>query len=132
MKVFIVTSGEYSDYGIRAVFTDYEKAELYCATHNKKSSTDICCIEEYDTEDFKIESNETPKEVWCFTTSNENIKASKQYLTFDNIEFCCRRSSGYYGEVTVKKNTPEEKVIKIAADRIAKFKAEQILKLQEE
>lgn len=29
MKIFIVTSGEYSDYGINAVFSSKEKAEAY-------------------------------------------------------------------------------------------------------
>lgn len=44
-KVYIVTSGVYSDYRIRAVFKDYDNARLYCAHFND------CRVEEYHFED---------------------------------------------------------------------------------
>lgn len=35
MKVYVITSGEYSDYGIEAVCLDKDKAEQICATINE-------------------------------------------------------------------------------------------------
>ena len=35
MKVYVITSGEYSGYGIRAVALSREKAELICGTAKK-------------------------------------------------------------------------------------------------
>lgn len=45
-KVYIVVSGEYSDYGINAVFNNLKSAELYCALHNV-DTCDNYRIEEY-------------------------------------------------------------------------------------
>ena len=39
--VYIVTSGDYSDYAIRSIFKNRDKAELYCSCHSG------CEIEEY-------------------------------------------------------------------------------------
>lgn len=46
MKVYIVTSGTYSDYMIRKIFLDKDKAEEY-----KKWLPDSNDVEEYDTSD---------------------------------------------------------------------------------
>ena len=47
--IYVVTSGEYSSYGIDEVFTDSNQAELYCAVH-----TD-CEIEEYEADRVHLE-----------------------------------------------------------------------------
>lgn len=50
MKVYVITKGEYSDYHICAVATDYEKA---CILQKKFSAKyGPAEIEEFDTEDF--------------------------------------------------------------------------------
>ena len=50
MKVYVITKGEYSDYHICAVATDYEKA---CILQKKFSAKyEPAEIEEFDTEDF--------------------------------------------------------------------------------
>lgn len=49
MKVYIVTSGEYSDYMIRKVFLDKDKAEKY-----KEWLPNSNDVEEYDTSDDDI------------------------------------------------------------------------------
>ena len=46
MKVYVVTSGSYSDYTIQKIFTDKAKAEEY-----KECLEDSNDIEEYETED---------------------------------------------------------------------------------
>lgn len=50
MTVYIVTSGEYSDYGICAVFTSQEQAELYIST-----------MPDLDREEYFVEKYETDK-----------------------------------------------------------------------
>lgn len=59
MKIYIVTSGEYSSYGINAVFSTYEKAEKYIALRNDEDSSwhDEYYIEEYDVDGYEIISN---------------------------------------------------------------------------
>ena len=49
MKVYVVTSGTYSDYMIRKIFLDKDKAEEY-----KKWLPDSNDIEEYDTSDDDV------------------------------------------------------------------------------
>lgn len=49
MKVYIVTSGTYSDYMIRKIFLDKDKAEKY-----KEWLPDSNDIEEYDTSDDDV------------------------------------------------------------------------------
>lgn len=49
MKVYIVTSGTYSDYMIRKIFLDKDKAEEY-----RKWLPDSNDIEEYDTSDDDV------------------------------------------------------------------------------
>ena len=50
MKIYVITKGEYSEYHICAVATDYEKA---CILQKKFSAKyDTAEIEEFDTEDF--------------------------------------------------------------------------------
>ena len=49
MKVYVVTSGTYSDYMIRKIFLEKDKAEEY-----KKWLPDSNDVEEYDTSDDDI------------------------------------------------------------------------------
>jgi len=54
MTVYIVTSGEYSDYGINAVFTSQEQAELYISTM-PDSHKERYYIEKYETDESHYE-----------------------------------------------------------------------------
>jgi hypothetical protein len=49
-KVYIITAGEYSDYGIKTVFLDPKEAQAYCDAHNnlRESSYDKFGVEEWD------------------------------------------------------------------------------------
>lgn len=58
MKIYVVTSGEYSDYSVEAVFTDRRKAILYCAAQNaREGNYEQCDIEEFDSADESIDGN---------------------------------------------------------------------------
>lgn len=62
MKVYVITSGEYSDYGICAVTLDKKQAELLKERYSGK--WDEARIEEYDTDDYKIEAGD--KGTWIY------------------------------------------------------------------
>ena len=62
MKAYVITSGEYSDYQIKAVCLDKDKAEQICATINDgliraKLYGDTASIEEYDTDEYELDSD---------------------------------------------------------------------------
>lgn len=61
MKIYIATSGCYSDYSIDAVFTDRKKAEMYCAIHNQVDQD----IEEWETEDDSITVDKPVLKRWA-------------------------------------------------------------------
>lgn len=55
MKVYLVTSGTYSDYGVEAIFLDRQNAEAYCAARDTHSNCyDLHSIEEWDNSDGNI------------------------------------------------------------------------------
>lgn len=71
MKVYIVTSGVYSQYGIEAVFTNLEQAERFCAVHNDSGRIFSNLffagfrIEEYDT-DPELSLSDTKQAVYRY------------------------------------------------------------------
>lgn len=52
MKVYVITSGYYSDYGIDTIFTDEGQAALFLAAHKE---LDNGRIEAYETDEVKLE-----------------------------------------------------------------------------
>lgn len=115
MTVYIATDGEYSDYCIKAVFTDKEQATLYCATH-------CCYLEEYEADEAKIETEKKPLLLWHARFNYSGLYSiSEVYFTFQNQE--------YFGETWAKVTLDAEigilKATKIIADKHAKWKAEQ-------
>lgn len=51
MKVYILTSGCYSDYSIVSVYLDKEKAEAAAELFNRKDRYAYCSVEEYTLEE---------------------------------------------------------------------------------
>jgi len=129
MVVYIVTSGEYSDYHIERVFLSYEKAEQFVALHNRNS-------DEYCYEEWNIEPRETFDE--CLS---EEIKVYYLYTFYcgenDNkLEYYSEpRIVGFekkeaylasYGWVILLTLESEniEKAYKMAEEELAKARAE--------
>ncbi len=54
MKVYVVTSGEYSDYHIVAVFIDRDLAYRYATVRKLEDRWDDYNVEIYDTDDIKM------------------------------------------------------------------------------
>lgn len=132
MKVYVITSGEYSDYGIRAVALSREKAELICAMLNstKRYYSDVATIEEYDTDEIQCGVNEDVG--LCYEASFnyktlENIYCDEPFYSFARNEIK-RELLGRGYEIlitaTFPKDMPQEKARKIMKDRVAKWKAE--------
>lgn len=132
MKVFVITQGEYSDYGICAVSLDKDDAERKCALLNRNARNgEYCEIEEYDTDDMVVETNEEVKrrfELTVYRETMETVWSIESHLTFENINKI--QNSVYKAEgcidiiATLSKDTTEEQAKKIMLDRIAKFKTE--------
>ena len=132
MKVYVITSGEYSDYCINAVALTREKAEQICAMLNGSNGyrSDTAMLEEYDTDEIQCESNDDVR--LCY-------EAGFDYRTLKNMYWCKPFYSFARNEIkrmpasnadpivisaTFPKDMPQEKVQKIMYDRVAKWKAE--------
>lgn len=123
MKVYVITSGEYSDYQINAVTLDKKQALLLKAKYS--DDWDEACIEEYDTDDYKIEVGEGYKPMWavefysneinrCYTIACKNYKhGSACKHSFDN------------GITVFVEAKDEEHARKIAKDMYMKMLSEQ-------
>ena len=134
MKVYVITSGEYSDYGIQAVALNRGKAEQICAMLNSLRGyyCDISIIEEYDTDEMQCETDEDVglcyKAEFNYKTL-ENIYWYEPFYSFTRNEIkrgFLNKKNSIFMSATFPKDMPQEKVRKIMIDRVAKWKAEQV------
>lgn len=136
MKIYIVTSGEYSSYHIDGVFLDREKAEYYCAVHKYNDCygySESMMVEEYDAEDDNIQAtpiNEIKYFKIVFDNKGNVLDYNTSPLSFIEVpsksilwENDCFIRSNNDVVVKVKADTKEE-AIKIGAEMRAKALAE--------
>lgn len=137
MEIYVVTSGEYSDYHIDAVFTDISKAEMYCAVHNGDSSM-YHYGHEYRVEAYKSADNDIEDAVgvhYKFTVYDESAELPEgmEYdivfeMSLKNanrvVNKHCFGRPIIYAEIYLTENDPDL-AFKIGKDMIAKYKAEQ-------
>jgi hypothetical protein len=134
--VYVVTSGEYSDYHIDAVFDSREAAEVYCALGHGEY------VEDYDV---NAEATAKPTQsivyrYWvCYPTRDtewilepayllesdieadrQMIEVNKRYHLKWNVIDCDYHTDRY----VYLKERNKSKALKIVRDRIAKAKAE--------
>lgn len=123
MRIYVITKGEYSDYGIVAVAIDKDKAEELRIAYSDKWGDAM--IEEYETDDYYAEKGR-------FYIVNIGMRgAVKVYDTGvpdidDRNKVCIAedyRTHRKYYTVQVKA-TDEEHAKKIGCDLVAKYKAE--------
>lgn len=114
MKIYIITNGDYSDYHICNVTTDYQKAKRYKEAYSGDIWGDAR-IEAY-------EDGANGKERYCWSCSPVcNTATIKAYNEKEGVKTNMR---GEIYDVIVY--APDEKhAIKKAQDMIAKYKAEQ-------
>jgi hypothetical protein len=131
-KIYIVTSGSYSDYSIRTVFESEEKANEFVETKNRKSGYTDYDIEEYviadSVEDYKLEDYEvitaTLRDYFSYTEYTNNTGDDPKEASITTRYF----SSGTYGsELGVRitriktDDMNEEKARKICAELLSKL-----------
>lgn len=122
-KVYIVTSGEYSSYGIDAVFLDKEQAEMFCATHN---SENFCgyMVEEYGIGKIYGELK-YHKNIRVNFTPDGHIIHIVSFFSCKNIPTEYIKSLAYNNVHTLKfsvhKDATKEEIKKMAYDLRAKF-----------
>lgn len=130
MKVYVITSGEYSDYCISAVALSREKAEQICATLNGLNGyrSETATFDEYDTDEIQCETNEDV--FLCYEAGFDyktlkNIYRCNPFYSFARNEIISCHEHMIEITATFPKDMPQEKVRKIMCDRVAKWKAEQ-------
>ena len=129
-KIYVVTRGCYSEYGIERVFLDPDEAEKYCATHNDQCDDPM--IEIYDTDDNeKIECGKVYKAFKFEVSRNGNIGVDDTNIMYslNPIKKEIYKSTSWYseynGQIPYEGEFEAEKFKKIAYDEIAKFKAQE-------
>ena len=133
MKIYIVTCGEYSDYGILAAFLDETKAKMFVEKYNRGYGTrnyDEAKIEEYEEGvPFDFETLNVYA-VRFYNDGSHDIVKKELYNMYDfqkplpsvtasNSTFIRHK---YVVTVAAK---DKEHAFKIACDALAKWKAEQ-------
>ena len=125
MKIYVVTSGEYSDYGIDAVFVDEEKARKYCAERNSESDWCDCDIETYDTDDVKVDDSIDYEYRHIFRYRlNELLYECGEYVRWGGKSYV-EKEINCIKIVVILHDRNETQALKIASDMLAKYKAQQ-------
>lgn len=115
-KVFIVTAGEYSDYGISQVFSTRKKAEQYIDTKD----------DNYRIEEFELdEPFEVEKKIFAVTLRIEDKKVVRISIRdYNNVEDCIEFNegssydSGRQPNITFFiKSDSKERAVKVASER---------------
>jgi len=97
--VYIVTSGEYSDYSIRAVFDDSECAEVFVKNYNKTNEWSSAQVEEFDLNPISLEDLISNKKTFRIEMTKCG-DVSKTILISDIPKALCL-TFNYYGGHTV-------------------------------
>ena len=153
MKVFVVTSGEYSDYGINAIFSTKEKAEGYVKMMEyiepyeyyyinewevdkvcKNVEVDLCMINgEIKTIDDVCDNGATHEIYEAYDMKND-YSSKVIEITKEEVDRCINENHDDEFDKSIKfpvyvvrdvKYNPDFSVMKkIVFDEIAKYKAE--------
>lgn len=137
MTVYIVTSGEYSDYSVVTACETEEQAKRYCAIH--EDSLDCPEILELETE--KMDNPTTPVMMyWRVNISSDGkiLHKESRYTVKNRSSVTCKGRDGWRNitvyEVcfTVAEGKGDDVIDKIARDRLAKYKYQKLVDEMEE
>lgn len=133
-KVYVITRGEYSNYGIETIFMNREAAEKYCAVYPNRYG-DEPMIEEWDiTDGSEIDCQHVYKAIFFSMGEHGSLYyADMKYSTKPFVLDICKNRHGDYGVVHgISGYIPVTKTIinrdekkKIIFDHVAKWKSEQ-------
>ena len=130
MKVYVVTSGEYSSYRIEEVFLNRKKAETYLAIQNGNFFYTTYKIETYETEDDNIEIR-TDKKVWRYIAiydigGKRIIRIDKPVRIFEKDYDDLSKDDDdrlFYWVSCILDKRDDKKAKKILEDKVAEYKA---------
>lgn len=113
MKIYAITKGDYSDYHICRLTTDYEKAKRYKEAYSDKWNE--ACIETY-------EDNENDEQMlyWQYSLGTDTLTLSE---TIDTEKIWTHQNGSIY-RVDVR-DSDKMHAFKKVFDMLAKYKAEQ-------
>ena len=128
MKVYVVTTGAYSDYEIDSVFIDKHKAEIYCALCNKGKVNNYGSyqVEEYESDDNDIEGE--IEIAWRYEIMEDDRATYGTIVPYtpkclnEVKELFFRR--GTYEAIVYLRSENNSKALKIARDMFAQYRAE--------
>ena len=135
-KVYMVTSGEYSDYHVCGIFSTLEKAEQYAAAQDTgvgENSWDRHYIEAVEVDDCEIECKTMYRAI-NFWLGEKNYSWEMNYGTKPFELLCIEERlgcGGYIGTIPVERTytdgngDDDSVVVKIIRDHVAQWKAEQ-------
>lgn len=127
MRYYLVTQGSYSDYHVVGVTTDKKKAEALKEKINGRTNFyyNKAQIEEFDDKNIQLYLDDT----CCYTVNvfdNGETEVFKTYLDLEIDREGITRSD-YLNKYVVTMFEPDnftrDKVVKIAYDKIAEYKA---------
>lgn len=133
-KVYVVTRGDYSDYGIEAIFTNREAAEKYCAVHPEIYGDEPMIEEWYISDGSEIECEKVYRAIFFIASEDGSLHSAEMKYSIKPfvLDICKDRREddwcihGISGYIPVHKTIKDQSVLgKIVFDHIAKWKAEQ-------
>lgn len=133
MKVYIVTSGCYSDYHIDAVLETRKQAEAYCALHPSEDQE----IEEWETAEYAVECDKPVYRKWVgIIQENGVLTVRDEGYSFKNVFEVKNVPRNYYHnphkriDMTTSTDKTVEQAKKILLDKMAALKYEQEMGLE--
>lgn len=129
-KIYIVTSGEYSDYGIDAVFTTKEKAADYVEQHGTDYN-----IEEYNLDEEVEKKTQLWNIVFCVEDGNFREACPTSYERNKVVDTCSIFDTfGYREDIPYIRFYVDadsmDRAVKIARERFAAVKANEYIWLR--
>ena len=139
-KIYVVTSGCYSDYCIEKIFTSRLEAEKYCALENERNSFDEdsewelgpywqyeCRVEEYPVDDVQLAMSEKPMRkrfIYVRCEGEEHIYSyGVKYMNESYVRVLEDTKERVKVAVIAEYDVTEEKLKKIIYDEIARNRA---------
>ena len=120
MKVYVVTSGEYSEYHIVGITLDRQVAETFVNGKNEANGKygKEFYLEEYDTDDFQIIKEGCKPYRACFYGWTWADECKTRYQNVNVVE---EDGRGNFEVVVFAKD--EDHALKIGAEKVAEYKA---------
>lgn len=129
-KIYIVTSGEYSDYDINAVFSTKELANDYVQQHGTE-----CCIEEYNIDEEVVKETK----LWRIEFSLKDCSFTEATINCQNKDYqdiirdTCEVYETHFDGMRINFFVDADlmdKAVKIASERFAAVKANEYIWLR--